>query len=645
MSRRPLDPRRDAFAAAHVRLDAGGAVRAPLPPGGRLFVDRPLPFLCLYRPPAGRDDAGTARLVRGEAAYLIAPAAPERDADIRRLVRAVAARGRAHYGAFLLLEVATPTEARVDPRTRSDSPAPGFRLHAGGGRWLEGVVAELETELAAIRILRHSAWVEVARRGGWAPDGRAPLFGRDAARRAGLLRLGLEIEPVFRSTAGEVYPIVLRRLQRLLAVALRRAFYRFARDHGRRTPASFKALGQRTLVQSVRRVDRELTAVADGFDLLLDLTPVNLEAAWRRFRRQRFDRPPRFFYRPLAIDPLRLKRRLFAVRTERIGDPTLAALFREKQLGLDRELSLLLERGSPRFVQESLQVFGCIDQRLDALARELLAALPAGDGRGGGRRLDATAVAERARAEISAYRRQYIGFRSAVHIRDDIHPGLMVSRGQLLIGSQARLNRHRIDALLHHEVGTHALTFHNGRAQPLSLLAVGLPGYDELQEGLAVLAEFLSGGLSGPRLRLLAARVRAAEMLVAGAELIEAFGELHRRHGFAQRTAFHIVARVWRGGGLTKDAVYLRGLQRLLDHLAGGGALEPLFVGKIALHHVPMIEELTERGVLQPPPVQPRYLQDQDARRRLEWLRSGRSVTELVDQRPQRKSGLKGGGA
>jgi len=245
----------------------------------------------------------------------------------------------------------------------------------------------------------------------------------------------------------------------------------------------------------------------------------------------------------------------------------------------------------------------------------------------------------------TAYRRQYIGFRSAVHIRDDIHPGLMVSRGQLLIGSQARLNRHRIDALLHHEVGTHALTFHNGRAQPLSLLAVGLPGYDELQEGLAVLAEFLSGGLSGPRLRLLAARVRAAEMLVAGAELIEAFGELHRRHGFAQRTAFHIVARVWRGGGLTKDAVYLRGLQRLLDHLAGGGALEPLFVGKIALHHVPMIEELTERGVLQPPPVQPRYLQDQDARRRLEWLRSGRSVTELVDQRPQRKSGLKGGGA
>ncbi len=638
------NPRRDDFAAAHARLDAGGPVRAPLAPGGRLVFDRPLPFLCLYRPPAGRDDAGTARLVRGEAAYLIAPAAPERDAPTRRLVRAVAARGRDHYGAFLLLEIATPAETRVDARTRGSSPCPGFHIQAGRGRRLDGVVAELKAELGAIRILRHPAWVNVARRGDWAPDGCRVLFGRDAARRAGLLRLGLEIEPVFRTASGEIYPIVLRRLQRLLAVALRRAFYHFASQHGRRTPASFKALGQRTLVQSVRRVDRELAAVADGFDLLLDLTPVNLEAAWRRFRRQRFSHPPRFYYRPLAIDPMRLKRRLFAVRTERIGDPTLAALFREKQLGLDRELSLLLERGSRRFIHESLQVFGAVDQELAALARELLASLPAGSG-GGGRQLDAAAVAERAREEIAGYRRQHPGFRAGVHIRDDIPPGLMVSHGQLLIGSQARVNRHRIAALLHHEIGTHALTYHNGRTQALSLLAVGLPGYDELQEGLAVLAEFLCGGLGAARLRLLAGRVRATELLVAGAEFGEAFGELHRGHAFAQRTAFHIAARVWRGGGLTKDAVYLRGLQGLLDHLAGSGALEPLFVGKIALHHLPMIEELTERGVLQPPPLQPRYLQAAAARRRLEWLRLGRSVTELVGSAAPEKFGPPGGGA
>ena len=45
--------------------------------------------------------------------------------------------------------------------------------------------------------------------------------------------------------------------------------------------------------------------------------------------------------------------------------------------------------------------------------------------------------------------------------------------------------------------------------------------------------------------------------------------------------------RVYRGGGLTKDAIYLRGLRDLLAYLSAGHDLEPLYVGKIALEHVP----------------------------------------------------------
>ena len=46
-------------------------------------------------------------------------------------------------------------------------------------------------------------------------------------------------------------------------------------------------------------------------------------------------------------------------------------------------------------------------------------------------------------------------------------------------------------ALLHHEVGTHLVTHVNGTHQPIKVLGVGLAGYDETQEGLAVLAEYL----------------------------------------------------------------------------------------------------------------------------------------------------------
>jgi uncharacterized protein (TIGR02421 family) len=187
-----------------------------------------------------------------------------------------------------------------------------------------------------------------------------------------------------------------------------------------------------------------------------------------------------------------------------------------------------------------------------------------------------------------------------------------------------------VEALVAHEIGTHVVTYVNGKAQPFRQLYVGLPGYDELQEGMAVLSEYLVGGFSRPRLRLLAARVLAVHRMMEGADFIEVFRELDRAHDFAQRTAFTIAMRVFRGGGLTKDAVYLRGLVGFLTYLREGGALDPLLVGKLGPQHVPIIEELQWRKVLVPPPLRPRYLDDPGAARRLADLQRGVSVLDLV---------------
>jgi hypothetical protein len=94
-----------------------------------------------------------------------------------------------------------------------------------------------------------------------------------------------------------------------------------------------------------------------------------------------------------------------------------------------------------------------------------------------------------------------------------------------------------------------------------------------------------------------------------------------------------IAMRVYRGGGLTKDAVYLAGLIDVLKYVGKGGDLKPLFAGKIAAHHVPVVRELTWRGVLREPPMMPRYLDREDARRRMEDLSRGSTVLELVKRR------------
>ncbi len=310
---------------------------------------------------------------------------------------------------------------------------------------------------------------------------------------------------------------------------------------------------------------------------------------------------------------------------------------RDKREELDRQITLLHDRNTDRFVHGSLQLYGGVDDALLGTAERILELTAA-------RRnwvasnhepVGAAAFAARARDEIAQYRQDWPALAAEVEIRDDI-PGLLVSRGQLLISSTSRLADSRVEPLIHHEVGTHVLTFHNALTQPLKLLAAGLAGYDELQEGTAVMAEYLAGGLEPARLRLLAARVLAVRRMVDGRTFTEVFGELHDGHGFGKHGAFTTTARVFRGGGFTKDAIYLRGLVRLLAYLRDGGELESLFLGKVSEASLPVVRELRWRGVLRAAPLRPRYLDLPGATERLERLRRGADLVELVQESMRR---------
>ena len=119
-------------------------------------------------------------------------------------------------------------------------------------------------------------------------------------------------------------------------------------------------------------------------------------------------------------------------------------------------------------------------------------------------------------------------------------------------------------------------------------------------------------------------------IMVQGASFVDVFHELNKNHGFERRTAFTITMRTFRSGGLTKDAIYLRGLIQLLEYLKKGGALEPLFIGKIAVNHVAIIQELQWRKVLHPIPQLPLYLSDQKTIERLNNIRNGHSLINLI---------------
>ncbi len=304
-------------------------------------------------------------------------------------------------------------------------------------------------------------------------------------------------------------------------------------------------------------------------------------------------------------------------------------LFRTKRDEIARQITALEDRDTSRFVYGSLQLYGSIAEPLASAAEELLATIPARTSSAPS--VTAGAFAEAARAEFDRYRAVYPDFPAHIEVRDDVSD-LMVSFGRLLIPEAAAFRADRVEPLLHHEVGTHVVTYQNGARQPLTLLTIGLPGYDETQEGLAVLAEYLTGGLDPRRLRVLAARVVAVGMMLDGAEFLEIFRSLREDHRMPARTAWSIAIRVIVGGGSVKDAIYLRGIARILQALAEGSSLEVLFVGKLALDHVPLIQDLLDREVLQPPWIRPRWLDVPGARERLDRLRAGASVMDLYEE-------------
>jgi len=311
------------------RLAQNKPVRRTLPDGGRLHIDRQLPFLCVYRNPKGAEDSSMGRLLFAEAAYALVPGDRPFHKTLTTLLTKIAAIMVERFGAFLLLEIWSPEDAVMSERDHPLRPA--FRIHASHKDELSVTVQTLRERLGAIKISKQRAEVMVKTAGRITAPGMRPLFSAGELERLGCFCIGVEVDPIFINPRTETpYPLLFRSLKRQLGRVLDRAFYEFALEHTTHQPLHYYALGRRAMVKAVWDVDRRLAAVSNSFDLLYQVTPVNAEQEWRRFRRNHFEKAPAFLYRPRVIDPGRMKRTLYDIPVERVEDPTLMHLFLDK---------------------------------------------------------------------------------------------------------------------------------------------------------------------------------------------------------------------------------------------------------------------------------------------------------------------------
>jgi len=601
-------------------LADGRSIRRDLPGGGRLHIDRPLPFLCIHIAEDGAEPVAR-DVAQANASYLVAP-----HSDTALIVvEAIEVALRKKFGVFTLFDIG---ELKQDRFLTDDAPyLPPFEIAiwassdmTEAAETFSAAISDSEARFRTPRVERVST---------------PPTRDTKASRALEASTLAVRFAPVYRQPGSEqIYPELRDQLVSMLFDAGLRALTHFVETAKILKLNTHRALGRRAFVDAVSRLDRSIDDVASTFDFLLAVTPINAEAAFEAFKGG--EQTPVFLYRPLALQVEAAKQKLFSISFDHLEDPVLHQLYREKQQELDLQLSLISFRQKSQFIEFGRALYGPVEPHLLSEAKAILTHLnggePSGDDDAGSQVADCYQVEHRARSMIAAYHRQFTDFAVSVEIRDDLPSGLMVSGHRLLIARSTVMDARRVEPLLSHEIGVHLLTYFNGSAQGLRLFRSGLAGYEGMQEGLAVFSEYLSGGMTPARLRLIAGRVLGCASMLDGATFRETYSLLVEEHNFSTSAAFNLVLRLYRGGGLAKDAIYLRGLLALLDHLRGGGTLEPFWMGKIAASHFGVMQELAERGLLRLPAVRPLFLETDEGRTRLARARDGMRPLDMIQR-------------
>lgn len=405
-------------------------------------------------------------------------------------------------------------------------------------------------------------------------------------------------------TTGAPYPLILEAIIENLKQALSYNAAYFSRKFGGkkiRRPLFFAEESGKV----IKRIDAALYKVAKGVDTLRYINPINLAHERKLFFAKQGNYNPQFYYRQLRIDPFVFREKLYAIPVDTIQDVSIRQLYRSTIDMLAQKIDLLTTIGSDHFLYNSLRFHGVPEEADIQLARFLISAPPL-ETEAGQEQFSAQECARIFRKATEDY-----GFSCRVELSSRIVARAIASsaRRKILINRSSRFTETDIQALIHHELGIHMVTSVNANQQQLKIFKLGLPGNTETQEGLAILSEFLSGNLTLTRIQTLAHRVMAVHMMAQKYDFSKTFKALRNDFGMTAEDAFSMCVRVFRGGGFTKDYLYLTGLRRLLRLYHSGTDLQPLLVGKTSIAFLDTLKEMLDRKIVASPAHLPQSLQ------------------------------------
>ncbi|MGB6231441.1 MAG: flavohemoglobin expression-modulating QEGLA motif protein [Litorimonas sp.] len=334
-------------------------------------------------------------------------------------------------------------------------------------------------------------------------------------------------------------------------------------------------------------------------------------------------------YMPVSTEKAR--EHIEAARSVIEGDHVISEWLCRLSDSLMSTVCLIETRGTPDFFKHSVDLYGqptrlMLDRetRVLDLAKHMDASLEGLDYsrlvlEGTEKYLTDTQFARRLRDRLS---RHFVTDAPDVVISPSVSAKAAASSKRIRIRQGATFTERDVEQLLQHEALIHTATALNGRAQGnFPILGRGHPGTTEVQEGLAVFAEIITGAMDPRRFRRLSGRVLAIQMAVEGADFKEVFDFFLDRTDDPDQS-YENARRVFRGGVMTggapftKDMVYLNGLLRVHNFLRTvvkmnrSDLIRVFFVGKMDIEDVPALAQLAADGKLEPPKFMPPWIRD-----------------------------------
>lgn len=343
-------------------------------------------------------------------------------------------------------------------------------------------------------------------------------------------------------------------------------------------------------------IDANLDRLVKRIELLAYVNPQNIEKEKQRFFASKYSVEPEFKYPKLKFNPYKLHRLFFSQRLERIEDDIIRKLYQDVIYYYANMIQCIDTIGQgKRFYYNSLRVFGTPTEKDVQNAQFILhyANEPTS--------VDFEKIfsPEEAKAYFENFSKQY-DFPLQIKFSTNIAADAMVSNSSqtLLIKKNTKFSKNQLLTLAHHEIGVHLVTTFNGLQQPLKILSNGLPKNVETQEGLAVFSEYMGGALSLKRLKELSYRVLASDSLIKGYSFADTFDLIHGQYKLNRNEAFAITLRAHRGGGFTKDRLYLSGLRKIYRRYQKEESMDILLSGKVSIDSEETLKSLKKKGLL-----------------------------------------------